>query len=210
MKGYFLQDYYQAGWVPTVEAYLSTRYLSVENRILDSSRYVELDIKNERTFSTEYASILRDAGVAFTSAMDKVVKLAGFVARGEPTMGQFRQFLNDHVPDIHELHVKRTNAHEERYFRPFAGFEANRSPSWWVAFSKLKHEEMDSYVDGNMVNCLVSASALLLLWRSMASGEVKSVLFQEIGYPQEGLAKYWKKTPATTTKNAGSKKKTSD
>jgi len=208
MKGYLYQDFYQAGWLPKVEAYLSTRYLSVENRIIDSARYVEIDIKNEQTFSPEYASILRDAGVAFTSAMDKVVRLAGFAPKGEATMDQFRRFLKDHIPNIHELNVKRTSTHEERYLRPFEGFEVNKSPAWWIAFSKLKHDEMDSYIEGNMVNCLISASALLVLRRSMTSGDVKSVFFEEIGYPQEGLAKWWKKTPADSTSSASSKKRT--
>ena len=62
-----------------------------------------------------------------------------------------------------------------------------RSPVWWRAFSDLKHNEMESYEEGNMVNCLNSVAALMVLRVLMRNGDVNSKLFAEVGYPQQGL-----------------------
>ena len=170
-----------------MEAYLTSKYTSIEERVIDTSRYVDLDRANWQAFSTEYASILRDAGVAFTSTMDKIVRTSGSVSRGEATMSHFKSFLNKHVSGASSIRVRLTRSHQVTDLQPFHGLKMGRSPVWWRAFSDLKHNEMESYEEGNMVNCLNSVAALMVLRVLMRNGDVNSKLFAEVGYPQQGL-----------------------
>jgi hypothetical protein len=61
-------------WYEGLYGYLSLRYFHIERRIIEASRYVEISAENKTTFSSEFASIIRDIGSTFGSLGDGLVK----------------------------------------------------------------------------------------------------------------------------------------
>ena len=68
------EEYQSQSWFSEIQSYLQIRVPALEERMIASFRYVDVDPENGRVFSYEFSSILNDACRTFGSSMDKIVR----------------------------------------------------------------------------------------------------------------------------------------
>jgi len=155
-------------WFSDAASYLSSRFPSVEARLQTAFRYVELHGENRKTFSYEFASILRDSSSVFGSVAEAFLQGTMGAPKGEYTFANYRDFLRREVPDIHKRTVHLRPCFPNGVIVPFEELQmATDSPKWWIAYNKVKHSEYDKFRMGNLENCVKAVSALGLLGHLM-------------------------------------------
>lgn len=176
-------------WFAEICSYLASRYSSIENRIIDVFRYVELHPSNRYTFSHEFGSILRDIGSVFGSSVDRLTRLTA----SEPlpsrlNFGHYKSFLLREIPNIAQQSIK-IRGFDSGVLVPFRdlGFPQG-TPRWWGAYNNLKHSEILNYQDGNLENTLDFMGALAIL-NFQSHSSVTYRLFVNIGiaYPEDSI-----------------------
>ena len=175
------------GWFEAVASYSAARFIVVESRFLIASRYVDVQTDNAKTFSYEFASILRDSGSIFSSVMDALVRGSNTIAKGETNFGDYRVYLKTEIPDIQGRTIQVRPCFPEGMLVPFEALgESSSTPEWWNAYNRIKHSEYDEFRSGNLENCLTALSALALLGFFM-SWFVSDPLFVNVGivYPEK-------------------------
>ena len=156
--------YKAQGWFEAAVSYSSTRFIAVENRFLIASRYVDIQRDNAKTFSYEFASILRDSGSIFGSVMDALVRGSNTVAKGETNFGDYRVYLRTEIPDVQRRTIQVRPRFPEGMLVPFEALQEQAgTPEWWNAYNRIKHSEYDEFRSGNLEHCLTALSALALL-----------------------------------------------
>jgi hypothetical protein len=186
-------------WPKELERLLTTRYFAIERRMLESLQFVDLNEENGNSFSIGCASILRDAGGAFSSTCDQLVRKTQFVDNEieETNAAHYRGCLRKEVPTIPDVCVELEYSYGERYLVPFDSYRNDSSPEWWEAFTNQKHTEFEDFKQANLVNCLNAAGALWILvklldysvaigsWQTVET-KFKSRLFGRVGTPFSG------------------------
>lgn len=151
-------------WFEGAISYSSTRFMAVENRFLIASRYVDIHRDNGKTFSYEYASILRDCGSIFGSLMDALVRGLNEVIKEKLFFKDYSEYLRKEILDVHRLTIQVRPRFPAGMVVPFEALkEAKGIPAWWSAYNGNKHNEYDKFRLGNLENCTTALSALSLL-----------------------------------------------
>ena len=149
-------------------------YIELEKRMEETHQYVEYDVCNHKTFSSNYLMLFQTV----CSEIDVVGKeLAGYYARGfdsnTKSINRWWFEVQDRLPDLN-----RTISFSETYdVTPWADYrvesvttQQNRNgslievtnynlakkpdgksystPSWWNAYNKVKHKRLKSDDDG--------------------------------------------------------------
>jgi hypothetical protein len=155
-------------------AFISNRYFAIETRLHETFRFVDLHPNNASTFSYEYASLLRDVGSAFDSAL----KVFGRQVEGtqNPRIHDHLVFLRQNLPlkkpsvspELTHLSVELASDRADRFLLPFTGvrMDSNKAnlPSWWEAYNDVKHLEIEKLGEGNLKNVLNASAALFALF----------------------------------------------
>lgn len=171
--------------------FVSTRYFAIEARVCETFRFVDLEPRNARAFSYEFASLLRDIGSAFDSAL----KVFGRKASGiqDPTIHNHLDFLRQNarpskpgeLADLAGISVELYSNRTDRFLYPFADLctDSRKSdlPKWWDAYNNVKHLEIEKLADGNLRNVLNAFAALFVLFILTDKEEGR-------GYPYKVLA----------------------
>jgi hypothetical protein len=155
----------QEKWFTAVNIYCYERYHAIEERLIQSFRYVQCVPENAGTFSYEFASIVRDVGSVFGSCMDKIVRENNQESKKQYDICDYRKWLVDNVPNVHLLSVQMNVNRTNRFLAPFSMFNnAKAKISWWFAHTNLKHSDIDHFVDGNLAFAVFGLSALATLF----------------------------------------------
>ncbi len=183
------KKYSTQSWFNDIVAYLMDRYSSVEERLVESFRYVSCDSKNQDTFSYEYSSILRDSGSIFGSAMDKFLEKTGTIPTNAKTKQysiiDYKKWLVENVPDIPILSIEIRILRNNRYLIPFSAL-ANPATKicWWDAHNDLKHSDMDYFEKGNLQNAINGLASVAGLFILMFDGNPSALvrMYENFGY----------------------------
>ena len=135
---------------------------------------------NRSTFSDEFATILRDAGAVFASAMDQLLHVANQAPTGNSTIDDYRRFLVSEVPDFEKRSVQVKSLVPKGLLFPFEGMTPTTSPRWWQAYNNVKHSLAQNYTDGNLEHSLHAVAAVSLLAAELGSSG-GPYLFNNIG-----------------------------
>lgn len=171
-------------WAVEPLNYLITTHLAIVSRFQESRRYVSLHQANGNAFSYEFASILRDAGSAFGSFSDAVVKGSNPEKWGErdPTIGDFRKFYLKLQPRLNELNIQAAGiTSPNRLLAPFWGWTSKKPPDWWKAHNEVKHSEYRNASRGNLKNAMCALAAVEIVLRR-ATSVFQSELFELVGF----------------------------
>ncbi len=155
-------------------SFVSTRYFAIETRVHETFRFVDLEPRNASSFSYEYASLLRDIGGAFDSAL----KVFGRNVTGikNPTIHNHLDFLRQNtrsskpvgLADLTTISVELASNRTDRFLYPFADLSKNARkadlPKWWDAYNDVKHLEVEKLAEGNFKNVLNAFAALFVLF----------------------------------------------
>lgn len=169
-------------WFPQVRRYWKSRFLPIQARFMDTFRYVEMSGLNRSTFSYEYASILRDCGSVFGSALDEFVRRSkGEAGFPQYTFADYRRFLIEQEPTIPQQTVEVRSLFPHGVIIPFDNMKKKSGvPKWWIGYNKVKHSEMLGFSQGNLENCVHALGALALLGRAL-DAPVDESLFTYVG-----------------------------
>jgi hypothetical protein len=177
--------YGKNAWFEVLYGYSSLRYFPIERRMIDASRYVEISTENRRSFSYEFASIIRDVGSTFGSLLDVLVKKA-VGKKGDLDIRDYIKFIVDEVKDVDAIGLRLKAYFTRSFVFPFEN--VRKSPptlEWWTTYNNLKHSDFDNFRDGCLVhaiNGLASLATLCVLMDYYGTFSHQSELFIEVGY----------------------------
>jgi hypothetical protein len=159
---------------------MNLNYQTIEARLVESFQFVMPEKANRRSYSSTFSSILRDIESTFDSVMKQLIKKSsGTKYKGE--ILDHLEFLKCHCPDLEKLSVGFNSN-----FKTILPFErpSTDPPLWWTAYNKVKHEEVEAYVLGNLENTVKALAGLAIL-REMICDDTDSRIFHNIGllYP---------------------------
>jgi len=183
LRHLILHKFSSESWYSELSAYISQRYDSIEQRTIDTFRYVDCHPANSKTFSYEFASILRDAGSTFSSVMDKLVRHSLTVPSTRIlSIGDYVEWLQNLEPKIHLASAELAYPLTERLLVPFRALgEADTTIVWWKAYNDVKHSDIDKYKEGSLENALNSVAGLAVLYALAGSWATTMKLFRKIG-----------------------------
>ena len=181
----------EKNWFPQVLSYLRVRVPALEDRFIESFRYVDVDPDNGNTFSHEYSSILTDACRAFGSAMDMIVKNEVEPGHeGEFDIWDYCSLLNRKFVEPFDTGVERglfleagrmnltwvslSIDHQRargKMLMPFDSVVENTTPMRrWTAHNKLKHEDVENAKEGSFKNAFNAVASVAFLYSQMSGG----------------------------------------
>jgi hypothetical protein len=173
-------------WYVGLYGYLSLRYFHIERRIIEASRYVEISSENKATFSSEFASIIRDIGSTFGSLGDGLVRNTLASQKREYDIKDYLKFIVSEVKDAELIGARLITPFLHHFVFPFENI-MNKTPAWWTAYNNLKHSDIDNFKDGCLGNVICGIASLATLFVLMDSQGVfhhRSELLFDIGYYQ--------------------------
>ena len=132
-------------------------YLSLENDLENTSRYVEPS-GQENVYSFEFAKII----ILSCTEIESVMKSICYELTGEEkgNMGEYKETILCRFPRIISAVVTVNRLGKQ--IVPFDGWDSGRL-SWWDAYCAVKHNRESSFSDASYNNAVMALSALYVL-----------------------------------------------
>lgn len=159
----FFQDHHDEDWYIQASEYLKERRAFIQNRYIESLRYVDAHPENSDTFSYEFASILRDCGSAFSSVLDAVIKGSAFTNKHQTDVTMYRAFLKAQDATVYLYSVQFRRRFPYGLILPLYSLKNDANPKWWDAYNKVKHAEYNDFRSGNLGNATAALASLVIL-----------------------------------------------
>lgn len=176
------KTYRDGNWYRGIVDYIYGKYAELAYHVEETFRYVAPDPSiNRYTHSPEYANIIREAGTIFDSTMRNLITQSGNSKIFDCKIHGFLSFLKKYDPYLEERPVLFHENKIHKYIFPFerSALDDTR-PNWWIAYTNLKHREIEAYREGNFENTLNSVAAVAIL-----SGYIKprggAIIFANTG-----------------------------
>lgn len=175
-------------WYNSVLGYLAFRYRPIEDRILDTLRYVDLHPKNKGTFSYEFGGIIRDIGSTFSSVLDILVSNTTKKSQAGYNIADYVEFLKGNTTDVELIGAQLSIPFNLNFVLPFESIkDQEKAPGdrlpWWTPYNNLKHSEIENYQDGCLSNVVYGMASLAILYTLMSPKRLaEGRLFYLIGY----------------------------
>lgn len=168
-------------------------FIELEEQFISTKRFVDFDKSNNGTFSIEYLKLLQ----ATCSEIDVVAKIIaeqkaptfkefkniqkwGFVIQNAyPNIGSFSAYFNNDYNITPWANWKYERYKGEKNRTNYRLVPGCKTPSWWTAYNKVKHErtsqykEQTNYVRANLEN-LISAMAALFILEQLFLDDLKN------------------------------------
>ena len=135
-------------------------FLTLEEDIEKTTRFVEPDPANFGTYSAEFVRLI----LSICSEVDVVAKV--LCARIDPTrtvkdMDDYRPVITTKYPQLH-----RSKVSVDRFaltFEPWKEWGSGVNPAWWRDHQKVKHERHQHFALADLDRCLNAAAGLFCL-----------------------------------------------
>ena len=150
-------------------------FLALEADLANLSRYVEFTPDNYRAYSIEMVHLL----LASASEVDVVLKQLCVVVAPEKRADNieiYREVLQTLDPSIAGVSVSLPRFGLD--LTPWANWQDDKSPEWWVDHNKVKHERGTHFQKANLKNVLNAMSGLfvVLIFYYRTQTEVKRLV----------------------------------
>lgn len=148
-------------------------YLSLEDDLITTNRYVEICEDNLDTFSTQFTRLL----LAAASEVDVVAKTlcAQIDPHSKPkNIEEYRQLIVPEFPAIPAIEMGiEWNPLRIKPWESWAASDPS-SPDWWQAYNGVKHERNTNFRSGNLRNALEAIAGLYCLVRHLEEDKGRS------------------------------------
>jgi len=161
-------------------------FIDLEDQLLATRRFVNFDKSNNKTFSIEFLKLLQ----ATCSEIDVVAKIISghfdpsFNPRDNKNIQKWGFAIQANFPNIESIAVRFNNdysivpwhnwAYEKNVNKQgktgYRLIKGKKTPEWWTAYNKVKHERALAYEDGqtnyalaNLKNLISAMAALYIL-----------------------------------------------
>lgn len=132
-------------------------FLAIEQDVDNLSRYVEFSQSNFASYSIEIARILMTSTQEIDVLMKQICNHLGNNSKDEQGYCSFISGQFPKLPSI-EVEVARYGLR----FKPFCDWASNKTPIWWTANNKVKHQRHTHYNQASLENMLNSVCGLLI------------------------------------------------
>ncbi len=158
-------------------------YVSLEDDLIETSRYVEICKDNFDTYSTQFTRLL----LAAASEVDVVAKklcLQIDTSGTHKNINDYRKVIVPKFPAIPNMQMG-IQWNPVR-LKPWKSWEppTSSSPDWWQAYNDVKHKRNTHFKSANLRNALEAIAGLYCLVRHLDEdkGQPKLTRFLRIVY----------------------------
>jgi hypothetical protein len=135
-------------------------FISIEDDLYKLSRYIEFDIKNEKTFSIELVRLLISSSSEFEVVSKELcaIKCPNDVINN---IKDIRSKLLGFYPDIYDLEIiiPRFGLN----YKPLINWKNNRNCDWWTSYNDVKHQRNTKYENANIKNVINAIGSLYII-----------------------------------------------
>ena len=136
-------------------------YLSLENRLIQTSSYLAIDEDNDNAFSNEYALLMQAIGGELDSFFKEY---CGFDASDRKTIADYAQYVMRDYQAIKNQSITVIGTDMKLTpFKEWDSAQANQSLFWWSAYNDIKHSRCVNKKCANQKNVLNLLCALFLM-----------------------------------------------
>jgi hypothetical protein len=141
-------------------------YMSLEDDLIETGRYVEICEDNFDTYSTHFTRLL----LAAASEVDVVAKmLCGQInPQGSyANIDDYRETITPKFPAIPSIvmGIQWTDIRVKPWHSWAESPPSN--PAWWRAYNRVKHERNNNFKEANLCNALTAIAGLYCLVRHL-------------------------------------------
>lgn len=141
-------------------------YMSLEDDLIETSRYVEICEDNFDTYSTQFTRLL----LAAASEVDVVAKQICRQIDPSGSHGNINDYRNLIVPTFPAIPEMQLGIQWNPVrVKPWDSWAATPSsnPDWWRAYNAVKHERNANFKSANLRNALAAIAGLHCLVRHL-------------------------------------------
>lgn len=137
-------------------------FITLEDKFLEISKYVEIDPKNFGTFSSEIAFLFMASCSEFEVVSKELCKILNpeFISEGAKIV-DIKKCLHQSLPEIFDEVVDVLLFRME--FKPLKIWSNKTPPTWWSAYNGVKHRRSEDYHLANLDNLIRALSALQIV-----------------------------------------------
>jgi len=133
-------------------------FLAIEQDLIEVARYIEFAEDNFDAYSIELAHLL----MASASEVDVIAKLLSkqLSSSSRPSnITDYKNIITRHISDIckFKIYIPRFGIE----LVPWSDWKIDKNPSWWKAYTDVKHHRNDKYKQANLKHTLNATAALL-------------------------------------------------
>ena len=135
-------------------------FLSIEQDLVNLSRYVEFSTSNYQTYSIEIARLI----ISSVSEIDVILKMIckrEFPEKNASNINAYYSIITEKLPKLISFEVRMPRW--GLYVRPWELWKQGVPPKWWTANNKIKHHRHSNFYQANLFNLLKSLSALFVV-----------------------------------------------
>jgi len=132
-------------------------FLAIEQDLINLSRYIEFCEDNFKVYSIEIARIIMASTQEIDVVMKEICKNKGGLSRSETG---YRTFIPTIYPKLMDRKIEVPKY--ELSFIPFAEWKLNKTPNWWTANNKIKHQRNTHFSKASLGNMLNSVCGLMI------------------------------------------------
>lgn len=137
-------------------------YLTLERDFMATTAFSEIDARNYGTFSDRYAALMLLIG----SEVDVIAKIICKII--DPTLRpsnvvQYRQAISQKYPWLYCIKIYSRQFGVQLMPWRFWSPTQNRSPVWWSAYNRVKHDRANERSAANQLNTLLALGGLYAL-----------------------------------------------
>jgi hypothetical protein len=137
-------------------------FLAIESDLAKTTRFVEFNEYNFKTYSVEFARILLSA----SSEVDVLCKeLCSIINPNKPyeKINHYRECITYHYPKFYTFEVLIPQYDLIRH--PWEEWPPNSktNPSWWKSYTDVKHHRVNKFKEANLKNAIDSVAGLFSL-----------------------------------------------
>jgi hypothetical protein len=173
-------------------------FLSIERDLVSSRRFCEISVRNFESFSDEYAKIVILSSIHFEFIVKTLLK-ERLPSASLQDIVTIREQLMGLRPGIATMKVPLPSAGID--VSPLTAWRNNKSPDWWTAYTRLKHDYGGNRNRGNQRNAVEALAACMTALLYFLEDDIPNIepypiiLYYDrppflLGYPEP-----WQKLP---------------
>jgi hypothetical protein len=156
-------------------------FLAIESDLTKTTRFVEFNKANFKTYSVEFARILLSASSEVDVLFRRLCSIINSKKSPEKMdMSDFQKIITSEYPKFYELEVLIPRYSIVR--KPWKEWAPNSESklSWWVSYTNVKHYRDKNFKEANLENAIDSVSGLFSVVYYLRKAEKDKTWFSPV------------------------------
>lgn len=145
-------------------------FLALESDVERLSRFVEFTTHNFATYSIQIAHLLLAACSEVDVVAQQLCQRLDNASEAD-NINKYREVIRPMIPQL-ELQIVTVPRHGLE-LTPWKNWQNDRTPNWWSAYNKVKHQRSSNFEKANLENTLNAMAGLFLMMLHFYHREIK-------------------------------------